>query len=91
LLLNESKRVTLLCGSGCAVLGELLKLGETLKAPMVHALCGKKFVEYDNPYDVGMTGLIGFRPARVSGARWRFLALLLIIPRPVRDCVSMVC
>jgi pyruvate dehydrogenase (quinone) len=60
-LLNESNRVTLLCGSGCAgAHAELLKLGETLKAPMVHALRGKEYVEYDNPYDVGMTGLIGF-------------------------------
>jgi pyruvate dehydrogenase (quinone) len=60
-LLNESDRATLLCGSGCAgAHAELLKLGETLKAPMVHALRGKEYVEYDNPYDVGMTGLIGF-------------------------------
>jgi pyruvate dehydrogenase (quinone) len=60
-LLNESDRITLLCGSGCASAhNELLKLGETLKAPMVHALRGKEYVEYDNPYDVGMTGLIGF-------------------------------
>jgi pyruvate dehydrogenase (quinone) len=35
-------------------------LGERLKAPMVHALRGKEYVEWDNPYDVGMTGLIGF-------------------------------
>ena len=60
-LLNDSNRVSLLCGSGCAgAHAELLKLGETLKAPMVHALRGKEYVEYDNPYDVGMTGLIGF-------------------------------
>jgi pyruvate dehydrogenase (quinone) len=60
-LLNESDRVTLLCGSGCAgAHAELLKLGQALKAPMVHALRGKEYVEYDNPYDVGMTGLIGF-------------------------------
>src|ERR1700677_1024957 len=60
-LLNESNRITLFCGSGCAgAHAELLKLGETLKAPMVHAPRGKEYVEYDNPYDVGMTGLIGF-------------------------------
>jgi len=60
-LLNESTRVTLLCGSGCAgAHAGLLKLGEALKAPVVHALRGKEYVEYDNPYDVGMTGLIGF-------------------------------
>ena len=38
----------------------LLQLGEKLKSPMVHALKGKEHVEWDNPYDVGMTGLIGF-------------------------------
>jgi pyruvate dehydrogenase (quinone) len=60
-LLNGEGRVTLLCGSGCAgAHDELLALGERLKAPMVHALRGKEYVEWDNPYDVGMTGLIGF-------------------------------
>jgi pyruvate dehydrogenase (quinone) len=60
-LLNGGRRVTILCGSGCAgAHSELLALGERLKAPMVHALRGKEHVEWDNPYDVGMTGLIGF-------------------------------
>src|SRR5271170_2450726 len=60
-LLNGGGRVTLLCGSGCAgAHGELVALAERLKAPIVHALRGKEHVEWDNPYDVGMTGLIGF-------------------------------
>src|ERR1700751_382219 len=60
-LLNGEQRVTLLCGSGCAGAHDLLlALGERLKAPMVHALRGKEHVEWDNPFDVGMTGLIGF-------------------------------
>ncbi|WP_336486170.1 ubiquinone-dependent pyruvate dehydrogenase [Methylobacterium nigriterrae] len=60
-LLNGSKRITLLAGRGCAGAHDgLLRLAETLKSPIVHALGGKEFVEYDNPYDVGMTGLIGF-------------------------------
>jgi pyruvate dehydrogenase (quinone) len=60
-LLNGEGRVTILCGSGCAgAHDELLALGERLKAPIVHALRGKEHVEWDNPYDVGMTGLIGF-------------------------------
>jgi pyruvate dehydrogenase (quinone) len=60
-LLNDNDRITLLCGSGCqGAHNELLALGERLKAPMVHALRGKEHVEWDNPYDVGMTGLIGF-------------------------------
>ena len=60
-LLNKARRVTLLCGSGCeGAHDELMQLAETLKAPIVHAMRGKEHVEWDNPYDVGMTGLIGF-------------------------------
>lgn len=60
-LLNGASRVTLLCGGGCEgahVL--LLQLARVLKAPIVHAMRGKEHVEWDNPFDVGMTGLIGF-------------------------------
>ncbi|WP_407176149.1 ubiquinone-dependent pyruvate dehydrogenase [Bradyrhizobium sp. STM 3562] len=60
-LLNGAQRVTLLCGAGCAgAHDELIALGEKLKSPMVHSMRGKEHVEWDNPYDVGMTGLIGF-------------------------------
>lgn len=60
-LLNGKGRVTVLCGSGCqGAHDQLLALGDRLKAPMVHALRGKEHVEWENPYDVGMTGLIGF-------------------------------
>jgi pyruvate dehydrogenase (quinone) len=60
-LLNDDIRVTMLCGSGCAgAHAEVISLADRLKAPVVHALKGKEYVEYDNPYDVGMTGLIGF-------------------------------
>jgi pyruvate dehydrogenase (quinone) len=59
--LNSEGRVTILCGSGCkGVHSELVALGSRLKAPIVHALRGKEHVEWENPYDVGMTGLIGF-------------------------------
>jgi pyruvate dehydrogenase (quinone) len=60
-LLNDAAAVTLLCGAGCAgTHNQLLALGHRLKSPMVHALKGKDHVEWDNPYDVGMTGLIGY-------------------------------
>ncbi|HTO67518.1 MAG TPA: ubiquinone-dependent pyruvate dehydrogenase [Bradyrhizobium sp.] len=60
-LLNGGSRVTILCGSGCAgAHNDLLAVAARLKAPMVHAMRGKEHVEWDNPYDVGMTGLIGF-------------------------------
>jgi pyruvate dehydrogenase (quinone) len=60
-MLNGDGRVTILCGSGCqGAHDELLALAECLKAPIVHAMRGKEHVEWENPYDVGMTGLIGF-------------------------------
>jgi pyruvate dehydrogenase (quinone) len=60
-LLNGEARVTILCGSGCqGAHNELVALAERLQAPIVHAMRGKEHVEWDNPYDVGMTGLIGF-------------------------------
>jgi pyruvate dehydrogenase (quinone) len=60
-LLNDAERITLLCGSGCAgAHDQLIALGEQLKSPIVHALRDKEHVEWDNPYSVGMTGLIGF-------------------------------
>ncbi|MES3081884.1 ubiquinone-dependent pyruvate dehydrogenase [Sphingomonas faeni] len=60
-LLNGAQKVTILAGRGCrAAHAELVTLAGILQAPIVHALGGKEFVEYDNPYDVGMTGLIGF-------------------------------
>lgn len=60
-LLNEGKAITILAGSGCAGRhDEVVALADKLKAPIVHALRGKEHVEWDNPFDVGMTGLIGF-------------------------------
>ncbi|MGJ4998873.1 ubiquinone-dependent pyruvate dehydrogenase [Bradyrhizobium sp. HKCCYLS3077] len=60
-LLNDAGKVTLFCGRGCAgAHAPLMALAEALKSPIVHALGGKDYVEYDNPYDVGMTGFIGF-------------------------------
>ncbi|MEG3756134.1 ubiquinone-dependent pyruvate dehydrogenase [Psychromonas arctica] len=59
--LNSSKNITLLCGAGCKdAHDEVVALAEKLQAPIVHAMRGKEFLEYNNPYDVGMTGLIGF-------------------------------
>jgi pyruvate dehydrogenase (quinone) len=61
-LLNASSRVTLLCGAGCAgAHDEVIELARRLKSPIVHAFRGKEYIEYDNPYDVGMTGFVGFK------------------------------
>jgi pyruvate dehydrogenase (quinone) len=60
-VLNGTRRVTILAGAGCeGAHDELVALAGILQAPIVHAMRGKEFVEYDNPYDVGMTGLVGF-------------------------------
>ena len=59
--LNGASRVTILAGAGCAgAHDQLIAIAGALKAPVLHAFRGKEFVEYDNPFDVGMTGLIGF-------------------------------
>jgi pyruvate dehydrogenase (quinone) len=60
-ILNQSKNTTILGGAGCAgAHAELMALAGKLNAPIVHAMRGKEFIEYDNPFDVGMTGLLGF-------------------------------
>jgi pyruvate dehydrogenase (quinone) len=60
-VLNSAGRVTILAGAGCAdAHDQLIRFAAALKAPVVHAFRGKEFVEYENPFDVGMTGLIGF-------------------------------
>jgi len=59
--LNQAKKITILGGAGCAgAHAELIELAAKLKAPIVHAMRGKEFIEYGNPFDVGMTGLLGF-------------------------------
>ena len=60
-VLNKSEKITILGGAGCAgAHAELIELAGKLQAPIVHAMRGKEYIEYDNPFDVGMTGLIGF-------------------------------
>jgi pyruvate dehydrogenase (quinone) len=60
-VLNSAQKVTILGGAGCAGAHlEMVQVAGLLQAPIVHAMRGKEFIEYDNPYDVGMTGLLGF-------------------------------
>jgi pyruvate dehydrogenase (quinone) len=60
-ILNAARRLTILGGAGCkGAHDELMAVASVLKAPIVHAMRGKEFIEYDNPFDVGMTGLLGF-------------------------------
>jgi len=63
-LINTSKKVVLFCGIGCADShAEVISLAGTLKSPVGHSYRGKPFVEYENPFDVGMSGLLGFGAA----------------------------
>ena len=63
-LINSSKKVTFFCGIGCAEAhDEVVALAEKLKSPVGHSYRGKTFVECDNPFDVGMSGLLGFGAA----------------------------
>ncbi len=60
-LLNGAAKVTILAGAGVAgAHAEVMALADALGAPIVHALRGKEHIEFDNPFDVGMTGLLGF-------------------------------
>ena len=60
-ILNGTIRVAILAGAGCAGShAELIAFAKALHAPITHALRGKEYVEFDNPFDVGMSGLLGF-------------------------------
>ncbi|ULA70067.1 MAG: hypothetical protein LZF62_480266 [Nitrospira sp.] len=60
-LLNEADKITILAGAGCAgAHDQLMELAGKLQAPIVHTMRGKEFIEHENPFDVGMTGLLGF-------------------------------
>jgi pyruvate dehydrogenase (quinone) len=59
-ILNKSDAITIYAGAGCAgAHDEVVATAARLKAPMAHTSRGKDFVEYNNPYNVGMTGIIG--------------------------------
>jgi pyruvate dehydrogenase (quinone) len=77
IMLNGASRVTLMCGAGCAgAHAEVVALAQLLKAPIVHSLRGKEHIEYDNPHDVGMTGLVGFASGYAAMKNCDMLLLL---------------
>ncbi|WP_318241462.1 ubiquinone-dependent pyruvate dehydrogenase [Cellulomonas avistercoris] len=60
-LLNAGRRITILAGAGVGdAHDDVVALADRLAAPIVHTMRGKDRIEYDNPFDVGMTGLLGF-------------------------------
>jgi pyruvate dehydrogenase (quinone) len=84
-LLNRSEKITILGGAGCAgAHAELIEVAGKLQAPIVHAYRGKEFIEYDNPFDVGMTGLLGFSSGYYAMMNCEVL-LMLGTDFPYRD------
>ncbi|MFD7337220.1 pyruvate dehydrogenase [Streptomyces violascens] len=76
-LIDEAKRVTLFCGSGTAgAHAEVMEFAERIKSPVGHALRGKEWIQYDNPYDVGMSGLLGYGAAYEATHECDLLILL---------------
>ncbi|GAA0593235.1 pyruvate dehydrogenase [Kutzneria viridogrisea] len=63
-LVDGAERITLFCGSGTAgAHAEVMALADRVKSPVGHALRGKEWIQYDNPFDVGMSGLLGYGAA----------------------------
>ncbi|GGU19070.1 pyruvate dehydrogenase [Streptomyces violascens] len=76
-LIDRAKRVTLFCGSGTAgAHAEVMEFAERIKSPVGHALRGKEWIQYDNPYDVGMSGLLGYGAAYEATHECDLLILL---------------
>ncbi|MCX4547353.1 pyruvate dehydrogenase [Streptomyces sp. NBC_01387] len=76
-LVDEAERVTLFCGSGTAgAHAEVMEFAERVKSPVGHALRGKEWIQYDNPYDVGMSGLLGYGAAYEATHECDLLILL---------------
>ncbi|NYV77716.1 pyruvate dehydrogenase [Streptomyces sp. UH6] len=76
-LIDKADKVTLFCGAGCKdAHGEVMRLAELIKSPVGHALRGKEWIQYDNPYDVGMSGLLGYGAAYEATHECDLLILL---------------
>ncbi|MEV7281379.1 pyruvate dehydrogenase [Streptomyces sp. NPDC093111] len=76
-MIDAAERVTLFCGSGTAgAHAEVMRFAERVKAPVGHALRGKEWIQYDNPYDVGMSGLLGYGAAYEATHECDLLILL---------------
>ncbi|MFF5563865.1 pyruvate dehydrogenase [Streptomyces sp. NPDC012623] len=76
-MIDEADRVTLFCGSGTAgAHAEVMEFAERIKSPIGHALRGKEWIQYDNPFDVGMSGLLGYGAAYEATHECDLLILL---------------
>ncbi|MEU6274785.1 pyruvate dehydrogenase [Streptomyces populi] len=76
-MIDEAQKVTLFCGSGTAgAHAEVMEFAEKIKSPVGHALRGKEWIQYDNPFDVGMSGLLGYGAAYEATHECDLLVLL---------------
>ncbi|MFE9610093.1 pyruvate dehydrogenase [Streptomyces sp. NPDC006012] len=76
-MIDEADKVTLFCGSGTAgAHAEVMEFAGKIKSPVGHALRGKEWIQYDNPYDVGMSGLLGYGAAYEATHECDLLILL---------------
>ncbi|MEV5985297.1 pyruvate dehydrogenase [Streptomyces sp. NPDC052051] len=76
-MIDRAEKVTLFCGSGTAgAHAEVMEFAGKIKAPVGHALRGKEWIQYDNPYDVGMSGLLGYGAAYEATHECDLLILL---------------
>jgi pyruvate dehydrogenase (quinone) len=75
--INRAERITLFCGAGVRdAHAEVMQLAGRVNAPIGHTLRGKEWVQYDNPYDVGMSGLLGYGAAHEAMHEADLLLLL---------------
>jgi len=66
-LINSSEKITIYCGVGAKEAhSELLQLASLIKSPIAYSFRGKMSIQYNNPYEIGMTGLLGFPSAYAS-------------------------
>jgi len=90
-LLNQHKRITLFCGIGCKhAHDEVVALAKLLHAPVGYSFRGKMYVQYDNPNEVGMTGLLGL-PSAYHAMHESDLLLLLGTDFPYKDFMPEKC
>lgn len=83
--INEAKTVTLFCGAGVKnARSQVLELAQKIKSPVGHALGGKEFIQHENPFDVGMSGLLGYG-ACVDASNESDLLILLGTDFPYSD------
>ena len=76
-LLNSHKKVTIFCGLGAAEAHkEIIQLAGKLKSPVAYSYKAKMAIQFDNPYEVGLTGLLGIPSAYHSMHQCDLLLLL---------------